>query len=124
MKIRFARHTTNLQRMLNFYCGLLGLELITRFENHEGYDGIILGDGSNNWEVEFTSSGDAPSHIPGTDDILVFYFDSREKYNSMLEKLKQEGLKQLIPSNPYWEIHGMTIADPDGFRVVISIAQS
>ena len=110
--------------MLNFYCGLLGLELITRFENHEGYDGIILGDGSNNWEVEFTSSGDAPSHIPGTDDILVFYFDSREKYNSMLEKLKQEGLKQLIPSNPYWEIHGMTIADPDGFRVVISIAQS
>ena len=28
--------------MLNFYCGLLGLELITRFENHEGYDGIIL----------------------------------------------------------------------------------
>jgi len=29
------------------------------------------------------------------------------------------GAEPVEPANPYWERNGVTIADPDGFRVVL-----
>jgi len=32
---------------------------------------------------------------------------------------EQAELEQVEPANPYWKKHGVTVADPDGFRVVL-----
>lgn len=56
MTFRFARHTNNLEQLKTFYIDVLGLELLGSFENHNGYDGIFLGNQNENWHLEFTKS--------------------------------------------------------------------
>jgi hypothetical protein len=29
------------------------------------------------------------------------------------------GYRAVVPANPYWEAHGVTIPDPDGWRIVL-----
>lgn len=43
MKLRFARHTNNLEKIKSFYINTLGLELLGSFENQNNYDGIFIG---------------------------------------------------------------------------------
>jgi hypothetical protein len=42
-KLRVARPTDNLDELVRFYRDGLGLEILFRFENHEGFDGVMLG---------------------------------------------------------------------------------
>ena len=41
--LRVARPSDNLDALLRFYEQGLGLTLLYRFEDHEGFDGIVLG---------------------------------------------------------------------------------
>jgi hypothetical protein len=41
--LRVARPSDNLDGLLRFYEQGLGLTLLYRFEDHEGFDGIMLG---------------------------------------------------------------------------------
>ncbi len=52
MKVRFARHTNNLEAIKSFYIGILGLELLGSFENHNGYDVIFIGVHITDWYLE------------------------------------------------------------------------
>jgi catechol 2,3-dioxygenase-like lactoylglutathione lyase family enzyme len=40
--LRVARPTDRLDRVVHFYTEGLGLQIIDRFENHEGFDGLTL----------------------------------------------------------------------------------
>ncbi|MFN4152491.1 MAG: VOC family protein, partial [Candidatus Sericytochromatia bacterium] len=73
MKFRIARHTNNLEPLINFYTNYLGLELLGRFKNHSSYDGIFLGKKDLDWHLEFTMSDEKANHIFDEDDLLVFY---------------------------------------------------
>ncbi len=42
-KLRVARPTDNLDRLIRFYRDGLGLQILYRFENHDGFDGVMLG---------------------------------------------------------------------------------
>lgn len=122
MRLRVARHTTDLQRISAFYQEALGLELLGSFEDHEKYDGVFLGIPGENWHLEFTVSPDAPDHHPDEDDLLVFYVPA-EQYPAFTEKVRRRGMPELPAKNPYWNNNGTTFADPDGFRFVISTIQ-
>src|ERR1041384_441627 len=43
VKFRVARPTDNLPEIVRFYRDGLGLEVLTSFENHDGFDGVMLG---------------------------------------------------------------------------------
>lgn len=121
MKLRVARHTTNLQPIIGFYCGLLGLELLGRFEDHNGYDGVFIGMKNAGWHLEFTTSALAPQHAPDEDDLLVFYQPSGTAYEALKHKLETNNCIAVSAKNPYWNENGYTYLDPDGYRVVIAI---
>ena len=42
-KLRVARPTDNLEELVRFYRDGLGLEILGSFENHESFDGVIIG---------------------------------------------------------------------------------
>ena len=42
-----------------------------------------------------------------------------ERINLIAERLKMMGYPQVQPENPYWEENGITIEDPDGWRLVL-----
>lgn len=43
MKLRFARHTNDLDKIKSFYINVLGFQLLGEFTNHDNYDGIFIG---------------------------------------------------------------------------------
>ena len=43
MLFRYARHTQNLGKLIYFYTSVLEFEVIGKFEDHNGYDGVFLG---------------------------------------------------------------------------------
>ena len=122
MKLRVARHTSDLERISRFYREALGLEVLGSFENHDEYDGIFLGIPGESWHLEFTASPEAPDHHADEDDLLVFYVPAAH-YPAFTEKVRRTGAPELPAKNPYWNNNGTTFADPDGFRFVISKIQ-
>jgi hypothetical protein len=121
MILRVARHTTHLQPLINFYTTILGLEITGDFKDHAGYNGVFIGGKNSGWHLEFTESSDVPEHIADEDDLLVFYV-SADEYKGINGRMMDDNIKPTPSKNPYWNENGVSILDPDGFRVVISIA--
>ena len=121
MKLRVARHTNNLQAVIDFYTGLLGLQILGNFAGHDGYDGVFIGLPDMDWHLEFTVSNEAPIHQPDEDDLLVFYPENNATFDSMMEIINKAGITEITAKNTYWQLNGKTFVDPDGYRVVIAI---
>ena len=120
MTFRFARHTNNLEKIKTFYTSVLGLEILGGFENHNDYDGIFIGKPNENWHLEFTQTNDIVSHTFDEDDLLVFYPNSQQEYDFVLDRIQKLNLNFIQAKNPYWKDNGKMILDPDGYRIVIS----
>ena len=120
MQFRAARHTNDLKAITEFYTKVLGLQVLGSFEDHDGYNGVFLGMPGESWHLEFTQSEDAAQHMPDADDLLVLYPATRAGYEAIRQRIADAGLSLLKAQNPYWQRHGLHVADPDGFGVVIS----
>lgn len=119
MQLRFTRHTNSLSAVKYFYVKLLGLELISDFKDHEGYNGIFVGLSSKDWHLEFTTSKEAAQHHPDPNDLLVLYFDEVNTYQKAVDRCVDAGLKAITPRNPYWYDKGTQFNDPDGYGVML-----
>ena len=120
MNVRFARHTNNLEAIKSFYIGVLGLELLGSFENHNGYDGVFIGIPNTDWHLEFTKSDEKIAFNFNEDDILVLYPNTKIEFNSLITNLLKHHISSITSKNPYWNVNGKMYLDPDGYRVVIS----
>jgi len=123
MQFRYARHTSNIELLVDFYTRIIHLQILGRFEDHSGYDGVFLGKEGAGWHLEFTQSATQPEHQPDEDDLLVIYPETRAEYEAILVSIKEADLELVLPKNPYWIEHGICILDPDGFRVMLSKQQ-
>ena len=54
--LRVARPSDDLQALLPFYQQGLGLTLLYRFEDHDGFDGVMLGHETAPYHFEFTKA--------------------------------------------------------------------
>ena len=122
-KIRFARPTDRLDDVVRFYRDGLGLQELARFEDHEGFDGVMLGQPGAAWRLEFTHAyGHAAGRAPTQDNLLVFYLPEETAWRAAVNRMRERG-HEVVPSfNPYWDRQGVTFEDPDGYRVVLQNA--
>ncbi|WP_445452008.1 VOC family protein [Flavobacterium sp. 25HG05S-40] len=121
MTFRYARHTTDLKKIEQFYTEVIGLENIGGFENHSTYNGLFLGHPNADWHLEFTTSLEKPKSSFDEDDLLVFYVHSEIELEKSKKIMQQKHIALEIPKNPYWSENGIMIADPDHFKVVIAL---
>jgi catechol 2,3-dioxygenase-like lactoylglutathione lyase family enzyme len=120
LRVRFARPTDRLDEVVAFYRDGLGLAEIGRFEGHAGYDGVMLGLPGSDVHLELTSHVDgSPGPVPSADNLLVLYLGSRATAERLAARLVERGHPAVEPENPYWDGRSITIADPDGWRVVL-----
>ena len=121
MKFRYARHTNNLREIVNFYTNIIGLEILGSFKNHNDYNGFFLGIKDMNWHLEFTESNEKANHIADEDDLIVFYFNSKKEIDLILQKAKKAGYYTSKSKNPYWQLNGVEIKDPDNFGIILTL---
>ena len=116
MQVRIARQTAQLDAVVAFYRDGLGLPEITRFADHDGYNGVMLDLPETAAHLEFTTTEHTPPPTPHVEDLLVLYVGDRPE----VDRLVAQANASPVPSaNPYWDRVGVTIADPDGFLVVL-----
>jgi catechol 2,3-dioxygenase-like lactoylglutathione lyase family enzyme len=120
MKFRHARHTTDLKLIQTFYQDILGLELLSSFNDHDGYDGIFLGKQNADWHLEFTTSDEEPQHTNDEDDCLVFYVSANEQ-QIIRQRCHNTNISILKAKNPYWNSNCLVIHDPDDYTVIVAI---
>ncbi len=120
--LRVARPTSDLDALLPFYRDGLGLSVLARFENHDGFDGVVLGAAGAPWHLEFTrarghAAGPVPS--PSLDDLLAIYEPDPSAWRAAVARMRAAGFEPVPAFNPWWDRQGATFQDPDGHRVVL-----
>lgn len=121
--LRVARPTADLDALLFFYRDGLGLALLCRFEDHDGFDGIMLGQEGAPYHFEFTRCHrHSAEMIPSPDTLIVFYIPDPERWRLAVERMDKAGFSPVPSFNPYWDRSGATFEDPDGYRVVLQRA--
>ena len=116
MELRIARHTGRLDEIVRFYRDGLGLTEIGAFSDQDGYDGVFLEIPGTGAHLEFTAGGEHAPPAPHPESLLVLYLGDKDAIGEVAARL---GNDPVAPANPYWAGHGLTFADPDGFRVVL-----
>ncbi len=120
VQVRFARPTNQLKEIVSFYVDGLGLSIIDRFKDHDGYSGTMIGLPNSHYHLEFTEYKEKVfCSPPSKDNLLVFYMPNLNQILVKIAHLRQMGYECTEPENPYWAINGYTIEDPDGWRIVL-----
>jgi hypothetical protein len=119
-RLRIARPTVDITRAITFWTKVVGLELLSQFNDHAGYDGAILGHPRGSWELEVThhSSG-MPRPSPSEEDIIVLYLN-KDLVGEITDRLRRAGHPPKEHPNPYWQAMGASVhTDPDGYTLII-----
>lgn len=120
--LRLARPSRNLDRAEQFWVNGLGLAVLYRAgpEIEGGHALLMVGWPSAAWHLELVDdpTGETPA-APTEEDLLVLYVGGTIS-QAFVERLERAGGRRVPARNPYWDRWGITIEDPDGYRLVLS----
>jgi catechol 2,3-dioxygenase-like lactoylglutathione lyase family enzyme len=72
--LRIARPVSDIARTTSMYCAGLGLRVLGKFEDHQGFDGVMIGNRGATYHFEFTYCRNHPvPPTPTAEDLAVFY---------------------------------------------------
>jgi catechol 2,3-dioxygenase-like lactoylglutathione lyase family enzyme len=118
--LRIARPVTDVQRSTEMYRRGLGLKEIGRFEDHDGFDGVMLGAPGQGHHFEFTRSRRHPvTPAPTPEDLIVVYVPDRRDWEDACASMAGAGFVEVASFNPYWKTRGRTFEDHDRYRIVV-----
>lgn len=118
--LRVARPTDRLDQVVRFYTEGLGLQILYRFEDHDGFDGVMVGMPGEAYHFEFTHHrGHSVGRAPTQDNLIVFYLPEQLEWQQAIKRMNDAGYKPVKSYNPYWDNKGVTFEDPDGYRVIL-----
>ena len=121
-QLRIARPTRNLADAERFWVDGLGLDVLQRVAPTSSGEHrlLIVGWPEAAWHLELVAdpNGDTPA-APTEEDLLVLYV-GQEIDPHLVDRLLAGGGRRVPSRNPYWDRWGITIADPDGYRLVLS----
>lgn len=118
--LRIARPTDRLVEIERQYVAGLGFERLGGFADHDGFDGVMLGHKGAGYHLEFTQEAGTPAGgAASPEHLLVFYLPDPREWQVACERAAAAGWQAVPAHNPYWDRHGATFADADGYRIVL-----
>ncbi|MBV8125213.1 MAG: VOC family protein [Burkholderiaceae bacterium] len=122
-QLRIARPVSSIDRSVDMYCRGLGLHVLGRFENHEGFDGAMVGLPGLRYHFEFTYCRTHPVvPTPTPEDLVVLYLPDAGEWLRTCTSMLKAGFTEAESFNPYWQQRGRTFEDHDRYRVVLQQA--
>ncbi|MFK3983749.1 VOC family protein [Micromonospora sp. NPDC050397] len=120
VSIRLARPSRDLAAMERFYVRGLGLEVLYRAEGGpEEHDLLMLGWREASWHLELVGGPNLSVWpTPTSEDLLVLYL-SEPIGDTVVARLERAGGRR-VTQGAYWDRWGVTVEDPDGYRLVLS----
>ena len=119
-QLRIARPVSDVEHSADMYCKGLTLRVLSSFQDHDGFDGVIMGSPGADYHLEFTRSRRHPlTPSPTPEDLLVFYYPSESDWRLATTRMDTAGFQVIASFNPYWNARGRTYRDLDGYRVVL-----
>src|SRR5262245_64193241 len=90
--LRVARSTDNLTEVVQFYRDGLGFEVLYEFNDHDGFDGIMLGHKGATYHLEFTHKrGHTAGRARTEDNVMVFYLANEADWAPVVLRLAKQG---------------------------------
>jgi catechol 2,3-dioxygenase-like lactoylglutathione lyase family enzyme len=120
--LRIVRPSHDLRASERFWVDGLGLDVLFRADNtaEGGYALLMAGWPEAAWHLELVGDPDDTTPArPTEEDLLVLYLDGPVD-DDAVRRLVEAGGTRVAARNPYWDRWGVTIADPDGYRLVLS----
>lgn len=118
--MRVARACRDIEAMGAQYADGLGMDVLSSWRDHEGFDGVILGHPRAPYHLEFIRDHQAPPPpAPHEEQLLVFYLDDEADWQRRCDAMVAAGFTVVRNANPFWERNGRTFADAEGGRVVL-----
>ncbi|KUL22112.1 VOC family protein [Actinoplanes awajinensis] len=109
--VRIARPCTDLAAAERFYVHGLGLAELFRKP-----DLLMAGPRGASWHLELVAGDLRPT--PTEEDLLVLYLGEPVD-PALVERLTEHG-GTVVSQGEYWDRWGVTVQDPDGYRLVLS----
>ncbi|WP_413799319.1 VOC family protein [Streptomyces iranensis] len=120
--IRIARPSRDLAAAERFWCAGLGLSVVYRAEGGDRageHDLLMVGRSDASWHLELVHEAAHPVEPrPTEEDLLVIYLDEPVP-EELVDRLTRHGGTRVTSPNPYWNEWGVTVEDPDGYRLVL-----
>jgi catechol 2,3-dioxygenase-like lactoylglutathione lyase family enzyme len=116
--LRLARPCRDLAAAERFYVDGLGLDVLWRgAANGPGeHDILMLGWRSAAWHLELVAAATPPT--PTEHDLLVLYL-GEPLDEALIVRLEAAGGTR-VDQGPYWNRWGVSVRDPDGYRLVLT----
>jgi len=114
--VRLAWVVADLEAARAFWGDGVGLPVRTTFAGHAGWSGLVL-TLPGGAELELTTGPDALPAAGAPDDLLVLSMTEAE---ARLVAARLPHAPRPRPDNPWWHRGAITMADPDGHRLVLA----
>ena len=87
-----TRPTDHVDEVVRFYSDGLGLTTLGSFEDHEGFDGVMLGVPGAPYHFEFTKKrGYAAGRASTRENLLVFYLPDESQWQAAVDRMMAAG---------------------------------
>ncbi|MCB5909214.1 VOC family protein [Streptomyces pinistramenti] len=118
--LRIARPSRDLAAADRFWCAGLGLSVLFRHPSGSAEHSLpMVGRPDAAWHLELTHDPAGAEVTDGTpDDLPVVYLDGPVP-DDLVARLERCGGRRVAAHNPYWDAWGVTLEDPDGYRLVL-----
>ncbi|MEO3743766.1 VOC family protein [Plantactinospora sp. B5E13] len=118
--LRIARPSRDLAASERFYVTGLGLTVLYRATGGPGeHDLVMLGWPEAGWHLELVGGPNLTvPPTPGPEDLLVLYLAGPVDA-ALVTRLERAGGRR-VSQGAYWDRWGVTVEDPDGYRLVLS----
>lgn len=121
MNIRIARPSRDLAAAERFYVTGLGLTVLYRATGSVPgeHDLLMVGWPDASWHLELVGGAHLTTPPRPTDEDLLVLYLAGPVDETLVTRLQAAGGRR-VSQGPYWDRWGVTVADPDGYRLVLS----
>jgi hypothetical protein len=107
--VRVVRPTDDIEALLPFYREGLGLDVLYRFADHDGFNGVMIGRAGAPYHFEFTKAlGHCAGRAPTQDNLTIFYLPDVAEWQATVDRMEDGGSRRLHPSI----LTGISLAGP------------